>query len=120
MTKDWQDLIKIVNDEEITVERVQMRKSNIVIEGSFDLPPLAKLSTDDQIFAAAFLKCHGSIKQMEKMFGVSYPTIKNRLNRITADFDFLDIEAAPAKSDVLEQLDKGEISVDEALKKLRK
>ncbi|MFV2021178.1 DUF2089 family protein [Micromonospora sp. LOL_023] len=43
---------------------------------------LAQLSVDDQVFVAAFVRLHGSIKKMERIFGVSYPTVKSRLNRI--------------------------------------
>ena len=56
------------------------------------MPPLARLAGDDQVFVAAFIRCHGSIKQMEKFFGVSYPTIKNRLNRIGAQLPFAEID----------------------------
>ena len=65
---------------------------DVAIEGRFEVPPLARLSAEDQTFVAAFVRCHGSIKQMEKFFGVSYPTIKNRLNRIGALLPFAEIE----------------------------
>ena len=52
----------------------------------------ARPPADDQIFVAAFVRCHGSIKQMEKFFGVSYPTIKNRLNRIASSLEFVDTD----------------------------
>ena len=57
---------------------------------------------------------------MEKLFGVSYPTIKGRLNRIGEQFDFVDINPPVDRQDVLTRLDKGEISVDEAEELLRK
>ena len=67
---------------------------DVAIEGHFEVPPLARLAAEDQIFVIAFVRCHGSIKQMEKFFGVSYPTIKNRLNRIGALLPFVEIEPA--------------------------
>ena len=57
---------------------------------------------------------------MEAYFGVSYPTIKSRLNKLAEKFEFVEIEPAPDKSDVLDRLDKGEISADEAIKLLNK
>ena len=65
---------------------------------------------------AAFVRCHGSIKQMEKFFGVSYPTIKNRLNRIGALLPFAEIEPAPepdkpSAGDLLSRLERGEMTV---------
>ncbi len=117
--KDWQYLIKISNGKEMAVERVRIKDDDIAIEGEFELPPLARLSAEDQVFVAAFIQYHGSIKQMEKVFGVSYPTIKNRLNRITAKLDLVQVDISSPASDVLEQLDKGEMSVEDALKVLK-
>ena len=83
------------------------------------MPPLARLAAEDQIFVAAFVRCHGSIKQMEKFFGVSYPTIKNRLNRIGALLPFAEIEpeAEPDRSrhvdsELLSRLERGEVTVE--------
>ena len=120
MSKDWQELSKITGDREICINRVRLVKEDIAIEGDFELPPLARLSSDDQIFVAAFVRCHGSIKQMEKYFGVSYPTIKNRLNRISDLLEFVEIEPAPSGSDVIDRLERGEITVDQALNELHK
>ena len=120
MIKDWQELSKIVGGKKIIVERVKIIDSDISIEGQFDLPPFARLTSEDQVFLAAFVRSHGSIKQMEAYFGVSYPTIKSRLNKLAEKFEFVEIEPAPDKSDVLDRLDKGEISADEAIKLLNK
>src|SRR2546427_12700438 len=116
-TQDWQALTKLTGGQPIEVERVRLVASEVAIEGRFELPPLATLSADDQIFVAAFVRCHGSIKQMEKFFGVSYPTIKNRLNRIGAQLPFAEVEPPadaerPAPSDLIARLDRGEMSVD--------
>jgi hypothetical protein len=118
--QDWQELTRMTGDEPIAVERVRMIDKDISIEGLFDLPPLAKLPMEEQVFVAAFVRSHGSIKEMERLFGVSYPTVKNRLNRISEKLSFLEITIAEKGSEVLEQLDRGEISVDEALKRLGK
>jgi hypothetical protein len=77
------------------IERVRLTGQDVAIEGRFELPPLAQLAAEDQIFVAAFVRCHGSIKQMEQFFGVSYPTIKNRLNRIGAQLPFAEIDPEP-------------------------
>ena len=126
MTRDWQDLTKLVGQSPIEVERVRLVESGVAIEGPFTLPPLAQLGAEDQVFVAAFVKCHGSIKQMEKYFGVSYPTIKNRLNRIGSQLSFVEIEQgsdaeppAEARSAVLDRLSRGEVTVAEALERLK-
>ena len=117
---DWQQLTDLTRNKKISVERVKIIESGIAIDGNFELPPLAQLSMEDQIFVAAFVKSHGSIKDMEELYGVSYPSIKNRLNRISKTFDFIDITPADPAGDILENLAKGHISFDEAIKALRK
>lgn len=120
MARDWQDLTAITRDERFTVERVRLVERDIAVEGSFELPPLAMLSAEDQVFVASFIRCHGSIKQMEQLFGVSYPTIKNRLNRIGEQLGFVDVTPPREAGDILTELDSGAISVEQALQMLRK
>jgi len=118
MSQDWQELTRITRGAPLTVEKVKLKDKDIAIEGSFELPPTARLTMEDQIFVTAFVRCHGSIKEMEALFGISYPTVKNRLNAIAGQLEFVDINPPAPKSEVLDLLDKGEISVEEALKKL--
>jgi len=124
-TRDWQTLTRMTGGAEFEVERVRLVDDEVAIEGRFELPPLARLSAEDQVFVAAFVRCHGSIKQMERYFGVSYPTIKNRLNRIGAALPFVepahpDAEPEPSDADaLLTSLERGELSVDEVLSALK-
>jgi hypothetical protein len=120
MAQDWQALTDLTRGEPILVERVRLTGRDVSIEGSFEPPPLARLSAEDQVFVAAFVRCHGSIKQMEKYFGVSYPTIKNRLNRIGEALSFVEIgrEETPPASDVLTRLENGAITAAQALEEL--
>ena len=76
---DWQDLLRIAQGSPVVIERVRIPEKQIAIEGAFTLPELARLSLEDQVFITAFLRSHGSIKEMEQIFGVSYPTIKSAL-----------------------------------------
>lgn len=102
----------------ITVERVRFTETDVAIEGCFELPQLARLAQEDQVFVTAFVRSHGSIKEMEQIFGVSYPTIKSRLNRIAASLEFVDTNPAPPRSEILEKLSRGEISTEEAIQQL--
>jgi hypothetical protein len=115
---DWQELTRLTQGSPINVERVRLAESGIAIEGSFELPQLARLAQEDQVFVTAFVRCHGSIKEMEQIFGVSYPTIKSRLNRIAASLEFVDTNPAPPRSEILEKLTRGEITADEAIQQL--
>jgi len=89
----------------------------VAVSGDFEVSPLGQLSPEDQAFVIAFVRHHGSIKKMESLFGISYPTVKNRLNAIGAALDKT-FEAPSPNVFVLEQLARGEISVEEALEKL--
>jgi len=126
MGRDWQELTNLVGNSVIEIDRVRLKDSGIAIEGPFSLPPLAQLPAEDQVFVAAFVRCHGSIKQMEKYFGVSYPTIKNRLNKIGNQLSFVEIEQgsdadAPGqtRNEILDRLSRGELTVAQALERLK-
>lgn len=113
--KDWQELALLTQGQPIVVERVRLAEKGIAIEGQFELPQLARLSMDDQIFITAFVRSHGSIKEMERVFGVSYPTIKARLTRVADSLEFVETNPTPSKSDVLARLQRGEISAEQAI-----
>ena len=115
---DWQDLLRIAQGGPLVVERVRMPEKQITVEGEFTLPELARLSLEDQVFVTAFLRSHGSIKEMEQVFGVSYPTIKARLNRIAGQLEFVDTNPSPSRAEVLDRLNRGEIGADEAIRAL--
>ena len=122
--QDWQALTELTQGRPIVVERVRLVDRGIAIEGAFEPPKLAQLSSEDQVFVAAFVRSHGSIKEMEQVFGVSYPTVKARLNRVAAMLELVETvpmtEAAPQpdRSAVLERLKRGEITADQAVAEL--
>ena len=95
----------------LKVVRMACPSCNLALEGSFEVSPLASLSVDDQAFVMAFVRHHGSLKKMESLFNISYPTVKNRLNAISAALD-KSFEAPSPKLYVLEQLERGEITIE--------
>lgn len=126
-TAEWQELTHLSHGQPIVVERVRLAEKEIAIEGQFELPQLARLAIEDQIFVTAFVRSHGSIKEMERIFGVSYPTIKSRLTRIANSLDFVESDPAPfqteskadSKAEILARLEHGEITPDEAIRQLK-
>jgi hypothetical protein len=119
-TVEWQELTRLTQGEPVIVERVRFTGRDIAIEGSFELPQLAQLSSEDQVFVMAFVRCNGSIKEMEQIFGVSYPTIKSRLNRIAGRLEFVESNPAPQRSAAVERLKRGEITAEEAIREIEK
>lgn len=118
ISKDWTELTQLTQGQPIVVERIRLVEKGIAIEGSFELPQLARLAMDDQVFVIAFIRSHGSIKEMERVFGVSYPTIKSRLTRIANTLEFVETNPTPSKTDILERLQRGEISAEEAIREM--
>jgi hypothetical protein len=123
---DWQDLLRIAQGTPILVDRVRLPEKQNAVEGAFTLPELARLTLEDQVFVTAFIRSHGSIKEMEQIFGVSYPTIKSRLNRIAGQLEFIETNPAPTgaevrtevRTELLDRLSSGEISATEAIQAL--
>ena len=120
--RDWRELTELTQGARLIVERIRIADSGIALEGDFALPKLAQLTLDDQVFVAAFVRAHGSIKEMEQVFGVSYPTIKARLNRLAAMLDFIETAPspphAPSDEDVIDRLARGELSPEDAIRAL--
>ena len=117
-SRDWHELTQLTQGQSVVVERVRLADKDIAIEGSFELPQLARLAMDDQIFITAFVLSHGSIKEMERVFGVSYPTIKSRLTRIANSLPFVESNPTPSRTEILDRLQRGEISAQDAIREL--
>lgn len=120
MALPWYELTNLTGNKEFLVTEAKIKETGIAIRGEFELAPLAGLSYEDQVFVAHFVRTHGSIKEMEQAFGVSYPTIKARLNKIGTHLQFVEVEPVANQEEVLSRLERGEISAKEAAESLRK
>ncbi|MFW5844914.1 MAG: DUF2089 family protein [Planctomycetota bacterium] len=126
MEHSWEELTALTRGRAFLVERVRLPDSGMAVEGRFQTPPVALLTPDDQAFVTAFVHCHGSIKQMEEWFGISYPTVKNRLKAIAQRLPMVEhLQATDhaatdaSRSAVLARLERGEITAAEAAAALR-
>src|SRR5262245_13704928 len=125
--QEWQALTQLTGGGSIEVERVRLADPStrgIVIEGRLARPPPRQPTAEDQVFVAACVRCHGSIKQMERFFGVSYPTIKNRLNRIGSQLPLIEVEpdssgASPDAGELLSRLERGEMSARDVVNAIK-
>ena len=66
----------------MSITKTECKSCKITLEGDFELLQLAQLTKDEQNFIVAFVKVHGSIKKMEDILDISYPTMKNKLNEL--------------------------------------
>lgn len=91
------------------------------IKGSFELPELACLNEDDDRFLKIFLSARGNIKEMERCLGISYPTVKSRLEALLAKLGLsqLQSEVKRRRLEIVEKLERGEIPAREAIKLLK-
>ncbi len=92
------------------------------IEGDFQAERLLALTPEQRSFVLSFLRNRGNIREMEKELGISYPTVRARLDQILAA---LGLESnpgkeKPARKEVLEMLAQGEITQEQALDMLKK
>ncbi|HUT75065.1 MAG TPA: DUF2089 family protein [Armatimonadota bacterium] len=66
----------------LAVKRLSCQDCGTEVEGLYELPALASLGRSDQEFILQFVMASGSLKEMARLLGVSYPTVRNRLDEI--------------------------------------
>lgn len=101
----------------LAITRYCCEDCNLTVDGSLQIPALARLSMTEQAFVIAFVRVHGNLKRMEQLFNISYPTVKSRLNAIAKKLD-ANFEVPPGRTEILDRLGRGEIKVEDALKLL--
>ncbi|MCY3858454.1 MAG: DUF2089 domain-containing protein [Gammaproteobacteria bacterium] len=110
-------------DRGMSVSRVECADCDVAMEGRFDISPLARLSAENQLFVTVFLKVGGSLKAMERVFGISYPTVKNRLASVATQLPRVQgVDAGHSSKsgpELLDKLESGELSVSDVLDRLR-
>lgn len=110
---------------ELEVSRLHCSSCDTSIEGRFTGGPFAHLTAEHLDFIVTFVRCEGKINRMEQELGLSYPTIRNRLHEVIRTLGFEPgkdepVEISPEKrNSVLEGLEAGRISADEAMRMLR-
>jgi hypothetical protein len=109
---------------DLEVVRLQCTSCGTAVEGHFDLPKFSRLNPDQLAFLELFLRARGNIKEVERELGLSYPTVRARLDALLAALGYAveperRAETARRRREVLDALDAGTISAEEALRMLR-
>lgn len=110
---------------ELTVTRLHCPSCDTALEGRFAAGHFSNLSPEQMEFVFTFVRCEGKINRMEQEIGLSYPTIRNRLHEVIRAMGYEPgKDESPEVSDekrrtVLEDLDTGKISAEDAMKILR-
>lgn len=99
------------------ISKLTCRTCDTKVEGHFTTSRLALLPPEHVAFAEVFLKCRGNIKDVERELGISYPTVRNRLDRLITAMGFgTDGED---RRDILKALENREITHQEAMEALK-
>ena len=103
----------------LLVTRLECEESGVTIEGRFTPNEFAMLPEENLEFLRIFVKVRGNLKEVERILGLSYPTIRLRFEKLLLALGY---EAEPDTSEeramVLDMLEKGELDPDEAAKQL--
>jgi hypothetical protein len=102
---------------QLSISRLACDSCDTIIDSALPIPPFFKLPPDLQDFVMIFLRCEGKIREVEKVLGISYPTVCKRLALVN---ELLGNTVAPLDTkDILEQLERGEITASEATQLLK-
>lgn len=87
------------------------------IKGRFDLLPFATMTPEDETFLKVFLTARGNFKEVGRQLNISYPTVKGRLDALLSrlGLDGLQLEVKKRRLELVERLERGEITAREAI-----
>ena len=108
------------SEKKVRVTRIDCTECGTKFEGNFKIPELLQLTEEDLQFIQTFVKCSGSLKEMSKIFDVSYPTMRNRLNSIIEQLKCLSQDTLSKRDEIISALEKGKMTAREAAERLGK
>ena len=100
--------------EKVGIKKLECLKCGISFEGEFYTSPVMALSEEQQSFVELFILSSGSLKEMAKILGVTYPTIRSRLDEIINNLKKEMKKRDDYKKDILEKVNKGKITPEKA------
>ncbi|WP_291632772.1 DUF2089 domain-containing protein [Clostridium sp.] len=106
-----------VCSSKLKVTRLKCDECGTMVENQFELSKFDYLNSEQLYFIEVFLKSRGNIKDVEKELGISYPTVRAKLDEVITSLGYTVLKQKPSvdKKDVIDMLEKGEITADEAL-----
>jgi len=106
-------------EAQFKIERMQCTKCNTTLEGDFLLPRLARLSAEDQKFIEMFVLVSGSLKTASKHLGISYPTVRKRLNELVGRLEHQIEQDEERRKEILREVEAGKRSALDAAERLK-
>ena len=116
-----------ITGADLVVTELYCPDSGVSLRGKFEIPRYARLDAEQLRFLETFLRCRGVINAMERELSISYPTVKARLDALLQALDLTPVKedgprkerATETKRAILDQLERGEISAEEAKARLK-
>ena len=108
-----------VCDSSMVISEVHCEGCGTSLRGRFEIPLLCQLPEEHHQFLMVFIKNRGVIRDVERELGISYPTVRSRLDGLLSALGFTGRMESVEASHVIEMLDRGEISAGEAERMLR-
>lgn len=101
------------------ISKLKCSKCSTIIENDFEMSKFEYLSAEQLKFVEVFLKNRGNIKDVEKELGISYPTVRAKLDEVITSLGYkITKEPAVDKKKIVDMLEKGDITPDQAIKML--
>ena len=126
---------------ELTITRLHCRSCGTALEGEFGVGRFGRLDREQMSLLESFLRSRGNLKEMERELGISYPTVRGRVDSLVRalglsdgaaaaepfdepeadsdDTEMASTDATAARRDILERLARKEISAEDAATQLR-
>jgi hypothetical protein len=113
----------------VEITEVSCGTCDVQIRGHFESGRFARLNADQTAFMETFLRCRGVIRDVEAALGISYPTVRSRLDALLVALDFdgpipatppaQPVDVAARRKDILEAISEGRMDADEGLKAIQ-
>lgn len=96
--------------------KLKCDKCNTIIENNFEFSKYDYLDEEHLDFIEIFLKCRGNIKDVEKELGISYPTVRLKLNEVISALGYTVVKKnSIGNKEIIDMLERGEISAEQAI-----
>lgn len=107
--------------KQLNVQKLKCGSCQTIIENEFKLSKFDYLTSEQLYFIETFIKCRGSIKEVEKEMGISYPTVRAKLDEVIISLGYMPKQPQATKdtSRLLDAIEKGELTPDEVIKELK-
>lgn len=103
----------------LLISRLKCQGCGVVLEGNFNLPRLARLKPEQRGLAEQMILCGGNLKELAAEIGISYPTLRRRVDELIAAVNQMKEDDAGLVGSILDGMEKGTIPAEEGIRKIR-